>query len=290
MNAFAKLNLFLHVEPVRDDGYHPLQSWVAFAGYGDALHIEAGEKIGLAIIGPFAEGLRQDREENIILRAAHALQRWAVGRGYAPMGATITLTKNLPIASGIGGGSADAAATLRALVWHWDLDIEESILMQIGLGLGADVPVCLYGATAWMEGVGEQISPGPSVLPLPLVLVNPGRAVSTAQVFKAFDGRGVSTPPVTPDQRPTDFSDTAALIRFLGATRNDLEEVAAGLVPEIAMVLAALKSSGATFVRMSGSGATCFGLYDEAAQAEMAVNHIRATHEDWWVQQTTLTS
>ncbi len=290
MNALAKLNLFLHVQPVRDDGYHPLQSWVVFAGIGDALHVEAQKEIGLTITGPFAEGLMRDEGENIILRAAHALQKWAVERGGRPQGAAIALTKNLPLASGVGGGSADAAAALRELVRLWDLRIEEDALHQIGLALGADVPVCLHGASAWMEGVGEKISPGPAVPALPLVLVNPGCAVATRTIFQAFYARGASTPLLAPDRYPSAFSDSAALIRFLKTTRNDLQDAALAMVPEIGDVLEALRSSGAMFARMSGSGATCFGLYGEAAEAEAAAQDLRATHEGWWSQNTALTS
>jgi len=288
MNAPAKLNLFLHVQKERGDGYHPLQSLVAFAGCGDVVAVEAQPGIDLKITGPFAGGLNADVRENIILRAARALHHHAAVRGSTPGGAAITLTKNLPLASGIGGGSADAAATLRELSRLWGVDIDAVSLARMALKLGADVPVCLYGHSAWMEGIGEKIAPGPALPPVPLVLVNPGRSVSTAEIFATFDAKGVSTPSVAPGDKPDAFPDKSALMRFLKCTRNDLEKIALTLVPEIGHVLAAFNESGALFARMSGSGATCFGFYETAKHAEKAVNLLRATHSDWWIQQTSL--
>lgn len=261
--APAKLNLALHVTGRRADGYHLLDSLVAFAGVGDVVALEAGP-LSLRIEGPFAAGLPVS-EDNLCLRAARL----------AGADAAITLTKNLPVASGIGGGSADAAAVLRGLAQMGQA------LPSRTERLGADVPVCLASGPARMQGGGEIVTPLPPLPAIPLVLVNPGVAVSTAQVFAAMDRRdnpGLSTIPT--------FEGLAALTAWLAGTRNDLEAPAMTLAPVIGQVLRALRATGAAFARMSGSGATCFGLYDSPDRARIAANALK--QHGWWAVATEL--
>lgn len=255
--AAAKINLFLHVGERRDDGYHPLQSLAVFAEAGDELEFHPSGELSLSVQGPFAGGLTGEGD-NLILRAARALN--ATSR--------IMLTKNLPVASGIGGGSADAAATLRALS-----DGESSVL-AIAAALGSDVPVCVLSKPAWMEGRGEILTPIAQVPRLPMLLVNPGVAVPTAAVFRALK-----------DRRGTAMTIPKAIdLDFLRTTANDLQVPALSLQPIIADVLDEIAvQPGALFVRMSGSGATCFGLFDTAEWLNAATNKIAMAHPNWWV-------
>lgn len=256
-DAPAKLNLALHVTGRRGDGYHLLDSLVAFAGAGDRVVLHPGP-LSLQIGGPFSGALTVD-DDNLCLRAA----RLAGGA------ARITLTKNLPVASGIGGGSADAAAVLRGMarMGHALPDAPER--------LGADVPVCIASAPARMQGIGEIVTPLPPLPTVPLVLVNPGVAVATPQVFAAMECR--DNPPLPPIPR---FADLAALIVWLSVTRNDLQAPAQRIAPVIGTVLKALTATGAAFARMSGSGATCFGLYPTAQAAQIAANALK--QHGWW--------
>lgn len=255
--APAKLNLTLHVTGRRADGYHLLDSLVVFLEVGDVVTVADGP-LSLAVSGPFAEGLAGD-PDNLCLRAARL-----AGRDVA-----ILLEKNLPVASGIGGGSADAAAVLRALdASHVDSQT-----------LGADVPVCLAGRPTRMQGSGEILTPLPPLPPLQVVLVNPRVALSTPAVFRALDRRDN---PSMPDTLP-DFPDTQTLIDFVATCRNDLQAPAIALLPQIADCLSALESAGAALARMSGSGATCFGLFAEASLAQAARDRIAATQPGWWV-------
>lgn len=255
--AAAKLNLTLHVTGRRADGYHLLDSLVVFLDIGDRVTVAPGP-LSLTITGPFAEGLDAG-PENLCLRAARLAGREAA----------ITLEKNLPVASGIGGGSADAAAVLRAL----------DARPARPEALGADVPVCLASRPMRMRGLGEILAPLPPLPALHLVLVNPGVALSTPQVYGALTRRDN---PAMPERLP-DFADSAALIRFVAACRNDLQDPALALMPGIADCLAALRDNGAQLARVSGSGATCFGLYADAAQAQAARDRIAAARPGWWV-------
>lgn len=260
--APAKVNLALHVTGRRDDGYHLLDSLVAFAGVGDRVTLRADTGLSLVIGGPRAADLPSG-DDNLVLRAARAM-------GGA---AAITLEKVLPVASGIGGGSADAAATLRALA-----RLGRGLPADGGLSLGADVPVCLRGRAARMTGVGEHLAP----LSLPrgwLVLVNPGVALSTPAVFRAMARRDLAPLPATLPHWP----DAGALAGFLAGTRNDLEVPAITLAPVIAAVRAALQAQpDCLLARMSGSGATCFGLFAEEAAARAAADGIGARAPGWW--------
>lgn len=273
VEARAKINLYLHVVGRRADGYHLLDSLAVFAGIGDTIEAAPADTLALSIDGPFAHGLGNG-EDNLVLRAAHALAA-ASGR---PAAARIRLTKRLPLASGIGGGSADAAATLHALARLWQLDLEPAALAAVGLGLGADVPVCLHGRSAFFAGIGEIVTPAPALPPAWLVLANPGIALPTPQVFKARSG-GFSEPGRF-EAGPVDATELAAVLKLRG---NDLTEAAVQLAPVIGTVLAELEAlPGALLTRMSGSGATCFALFAEQAAARAAAAGLRARQPGWW--------
>lgn len=276
VHAAAKINLFLNVTGRREDGYHELDSLVGFTAIGDRLTVDACEKITFSIDGPFGQGLPLN-DDNLVLAAAWLLAEEAGYQG----GAAITLQKNLPVSSGIGGGSADAAATLQALNRLWGVGVSREMLAKIGLRLGADVPVCLRSKTARMSGIGEIIRPMEPLPPLGVLLVNPGAAVSTPQVFKARKGSFSS---------PVDGSiprDGKGLCEFLALQQNDLEVPAIELAPEIATVLQTLSGlEGCRLSRLSGSGATCFGLFDDEAAAAAARDAVSASDTDWWTQAT----
>jgi 4-diphosphocytidyl-2-C-methyl-D-erythritol kinase len=270
--APAKLNLYLHILGRRDDGYHVLDSLVAFAEVGDMLHAAPADDLSLSLTGPFAPALAGETD-NLVLRAARAL---ATACEIAPR-ARITLDKQLPVASGIGGGSADAAATLRALSRLWGVAPDPAALARIALSLGADVPVCLASRPVRMGGIGERLELAPALPACGVVLVNPGVAVPTAAVFRARTG-GFSSPA----ELPARWDDAAVMAAELRRLRNDLEPPARQLAPVIAVVLDALAAQpGCLLARMSGSGATCFGMFcDAAAAARVTRNLVR---EGWWV-------
>jgi 4-diphosphocytidyl-2-C-methyl-D-erythritol kinase len=274
--AWAKINLTLHVTGRRDDGYHELDSLIVFAGLGDGLEIAPGPQISLDIAGPFAPDLRAAESENLVVAAARALAT----RYDIEAGAQIRLDKQLPVAAGLGGGSADAAAALHGLVDLWGLDAPAAELYALAASLGADVPVCLVGRPSFVAGIGERIAP---VLAQPVawfVLANPGVPLSTAAVFAARQG-GFSAPARWHEP----ISELRAWVARLAACRNDLEAPALGLVPEIREVLATLRdTAGCMLARMSGSGATCYGLYALEAAANAAARRIAATRPGWWVR------
>lgn len=267
--APAKLNLALHVTGQRADGYHLLDSLVVFAGVGDRVTAAAADALSLAVTGPQA-GAVPPGEDNLVLRAARAILP-------PGQGARITLDKTLPVASGIGGGSADAAAALRALAGLHGLALPDAAAV---LRLGADVPVCLAGRSCRMQGVGEWITPLARALPpVWVVLANPGVAVATPDVFRALARR--DNPPL-PDTIPA-FPDAAALSAFLAAQRNDLEAPARAVAPVIGQVLAALAAQpGALIARMSGSGATCLALFGSEPPATAAAAALSRAHPGWW--------
>ncbi|HYG86001.1 MAG TPA: 4-(cytidine 5'-diphospho)-2-C-methyl-D-erythritol kinase [Azospirillum sp.] len=276
--APAKLNLYLHVLGRRADGYHELDSLIAFAGVGDRLTVTpAAGGPHLEITGPFSAPLRaEDPAGNLVTRAALALAE-RLGR---PPAVRIALEKNLPVASGIGGGSADAAACLRALARLWDMPADHPDLYAVGLRLGADVPVCIKGRPAYFGGIGDRLDLAPALPDTHVVLVNPGVPVPTPAVFKARQG-GFS-PAARFDHAPADAAELAALLR---QRRNDLTEAALTVAPVIAEVLAAIDATpGCLLARLSGSGATGFGLYATATEAEIAAAHLTAEHPGWWVR------
>jgi 4-diphosphocytidyl-2-C-methyl-D-erythritol kinase len=268
--AAAKVNLYLRVTGRRADGYHLLDSLAVFAGAGDVILAAPADGVGLTVTGPEAGALAAE-PDNLVLRAARALAELTGVRE----GAAITLTKNLPVASGIGGGSADAAATLRALNALWRTGLDAAALRDIAARLGADVPVCVESRPMRMQGIGEVLSPAPGLPEFGLLLVNPRVALPTPAVFGARAG-GFSPPATLPAHLP-DAAGLAAWLRPLG---NDLETAAIGLCPAVAEVLAAIAAQPACLLaRMSGSGATCFGLFRDAAAAEAAA---RALPAAWW--------
>lgn len=269
--APAKVNLHLHVVGRRMDGYHLLDSLVVFAGIGDRLVVSPNSDLSLSIAGPFAAELDSE-SDNLVLRAARAL---ATRAGIEPAG-RLVLEKNLPVASGIGGGSADAAAALRLLCRFWKLD--PGILTGVGSSLGADVPVCVAGRPMLMSVIGDVLTPVPKLPNLGIMLVNPGVAVSTPAVFRTRSGPFSDAAHVSSHG----WAQPADLIAALLTTRNDLEPAARRLVPAIDVVLEAIETApGCLMARMSGSGATCFGLFQTPAAAMTAARTI--VHDGWWV-------
>lgn len=269
--APAKLNLALHVRARRTDGYHELETLFAFVTDGDTVTITPAERDGFAITGPFAAGLSGEGD-NLVTRARDAF-RASFGPGDA---LAIVLDKHLPVASGIGGGSADAAATLRGMARLHGVALDDPALMAIADRLGSDVPACLVGRTMIGRGRGERLTPIDAPK-LPVLLVNPGVAVSTAQVFAGWD---------RVDRGPMGEGDTLSIAL---AGRNDLESPARALAPAIDDVLAALRAvPGVRLARMSGSGATCFALFDDSAARAEAAATIRAAQPGWWCLETAL--
>ena len=273
--APAKVNLYLHVTGRRPDGYHVLDSLVAFAEVGDTITATFEDQLSLSIEGPFARAIPAG-PENLVLRAADCL-RQAVGR--PELGARMALRKILPVAAGIGGGSADAAAVLRLLHDLWALDLPHETQHALAARVGADVPVCLAGQPSRVSGIGEGLTPAPALPSLWLVLVNPGVPLSTASVFAGIRRFNRPAPPM-----PRRIPDLNALVGFLSHQRNDLEPLACGLAPVIGDALASLRTAPeCRLARMSGSGATCFGLFSGRHVAEAAAQRISHGAPDWWV-------
>ena len=272
--APAKVNLYLHLIGQRRDGYHLLDSLVAFADMGDRITVAPATTLSLKVSGPEAAGLVNLGHKNLVLRAARLLgDHTGTFRG-----AALYLEKNLPIAAGIGGGSSDAAAALRVLTVLWHLSISEEALRCLGARLGSDVPACLYGHAAWVGGIGERIAPAPNLANAGVLLANPRKELPTAAVFAARKG------PFSAGGRFAPMPDDAKeLARALVPLRNDLTGAAIELVPEIGAVLARLERlPGALIARMSGSGATCFALFPDRGAAEEALTVLAAAEPDWW--------
>lgn len=268
--AYAKINLALHVRRRREDGYHDIETLFAFAQHGDQLQASLSDTLGLTIDGPFTSGLSAD-DDNLVMQAANRLRaHFSITNG-----ASIRLTKNLPIASGIGGGSADAAAAARLLNRLWDIHASEQELADILAPLGADIPACVFSRTSFGSGTGTalELRDDSNVPARHLLLVNPLQSVSTSAIFKAWDGQ---------DKGPVARRDIwqAAL-----SGRNDLEPIAAAICPAITDILDVLARAYPTMVRMSGSGATCFALFAEAKDLETAKAHLDPR---WWSMGTEL--
>jgi len=281
--APAKVNLSLQIQGRRKDGYHELVSLVVFATVGDQLSArKTSSGLNLEVVGANAQALRdevQHLDDNILIQAARALQR-EVG---ADHGADLSLEKNLPVAAGIGGGSADAAAALRLLCSLWDLTIAPKQLAKIALRLGADVPVCLAGHATVMSGVGEVLSSKVSLPNLPCVLINPRVSVPTGKVFAKLNAPLLAQE--DPIICPTDFGSLDSLCRWLESHPNDLEKPAREIEPIISDVLTLLSHVGAPrLTRMSGSGATCFGLYETQKNADQAAAAMKAQQPNWWIE------
>ncbi len=277
--APAKINLALHVIGQRSDGYHLLDMLVTFAAFGDRVAVAPADADAFTLSGRFAAALSDDPEtDNLVLKARDRL-RAALGARCIPAPPVhLHLEKNLPIASGIGGGSADAAATLRVLLRHWNAGIEADALGALALGLGADVPMCLASRPLVARGIGEEIEPRADLPAYAMVLVNPLLGVSTPEIFRRLKDK--DNPPL---KVPKPGTGGPCWLAALKAMRNDLEAPAAGLCPPIEAVRQALAATGPLLVRMSGSGATCFGLYEDMEAAAHAARTIEAGHPGWFV-------
>lgn len=276
--AWAKINLALHVTGQRNDGYHLIDSLVTFADFGDALFLSSEHEDRLSIDGEFGNALSADGD-NLISRARDHLRQQAQGAGHAAPPVSIHLLKNLPVASGIGGGSADAAACLRGLMRLWDLP--EHILepSDMAASLGADIPMCMLSKPLVARGIGENTEKADWMPALPVVLVNPLMPIATPEVFAALAKKDNAPMTLEPP-----FGGTNDLISMLRNTRNDLEAPAQALAPVIGEVMAALDECEPQFRRMSGSGATCFAIFDTEDTARLAGEALRDTYPGWWVR------
>lgn len=270
----AKVNLALHVVGRRADGYHLLDTLVVFPDIGDVLTAEVADDLFLAVDGPEAEALRTTApDDNLVMRAARGLRSIA-GSG---AGARLTLTKQLPVASGIGGGSADAAAAIRLLCRLWGIDPASDAVASVARGLGADVPMCLAQRALRASGIGQDLVLLPEPPTLGILLVNPRVPVATPAVFKALERRDHPALAVVPDR-------SEAYLDAIVAGRNDLQAAAVAVAPEIRAVLSALaRMDDVITVRMSGSGATCFGLFPDRSAAERAAALLAAVQPRWWI-------
>jgi 4-diphosphocytidyl-2-C-methyl-D-erythritol kinase len=269
--APAKVNLSLRIAGRRADGYHELESLVAFADIGDELRLMPGEAASLSVSGPFAaaSGAAND---NLVLKAARAAG--------LPAGA-FSLDKQLPVAAGLGGGSSDAAAALRLVARRNGIAVDDPRILAAARATGADVPVCLDRKPRVMRGIGEVLSDPVTLPTLPAVLVNPGLAVPTASVFAAFRPEDATAPPIGEVPVGAD-----ALLRWLASRGNDLTAAAIRVAPAVGTVLDVLSAQpGCRLSRMSGSGATCFGLFDSAAAATAAAETLGGTKRNWWIYQ-----
>jgi len=269
--AYAKINLALHVRERTPDGYHRIETLFAFAADGDRLSVESSDTLTLTVTGPFANQLGPS-SGNLVIRAAEALRN----RFDVTAGASLHLDKSLPVASGIGGGSADAAAALRLLARWWELPASEGDLLDIAAGLGADVPACVGSRSCRGEGRGDILvsQDGSGLAGMPLLLVNPGIKLSTAEVFAAWDGVDGGALPI------------ASPLATALEGRNDLEQAACAIVPDVTDVLSSF--DGAVLSRMSGSGATCFALFGDLDERDTCARSIAAAQPGWWQLVTAL--
>ena len=280
--APAKVNLFLHVGPLDANGYHPLVSLVAFADVGDRISVAPSDRLSLTVTGPFGAGL-EGEGDNLVLRAVRAL---ATAAGLPEPGLAFTLDKRLPIAAGLGGGSSDAGAALKLARDALGLSMSDEALADVAATVGADGPMCLHARAAWAEGRGDLLTFEPRLPPLPAVLINPGVPSPTGAVYRGYD----AVPPALADRPapPADWS-LPTVLNWLSAQRNDLQPPALSLQPAIARALdAAADLSGVRLVRMSGSGATVFALFDTPAAAQAAAKHLSEQRSGLWVYPTVL--
>ena len=282
--APAKINLALHVTGQRDDGYHLLETVVTFSNAGDVVTVETAAEDGFSMSGRFSQGLSreaQGSDGNLVLRARDALREALADEGLSAPPVAIHLEKNLPVASGIGGGSADAAATLRALLRHWHAAPAAATLDRLALKLGADIPMCMVGKPLMASGVGENIALLPGMPSFHCIIANPLQPVSTPQVFQRLTEK--NNPSIGP--LPA-LSSKANWLSWLGSLRNDLEPPARLVQSRIAELSGLMKDTGAALVRMSGSGASCFALYENEAQASESLEKLTVTRPQWFFMQT----
>lgn len=280
--APAKVNLFLHVGPVDAEGYHPLASLVAFADVGDVVTVARAERSSLTVTGRFGSALAGEGD-NLISRALRALEQ-VVGADMPPL--AVVLDKRLPVAAGLGGGSSDVGAALKAARELLTLDLSDAALAEIAATTGADGAMCLHARAAWAEGRGEVLSFEPRLPPLHALLVNPGAPSPTGAVYHAYDAG-----PTAHADRPAPAADwsAATVIDWLAHQRNDLQAPAVALQPAIAEALQAVAAlAEVRLTRMSGSGATVFGLFDSMAQAQAAGEALAQARPGWWIMPTTL--
>lgn len=282
--APAKVNLALHVTGQRPDGYHLLDMLVTFTEHGDRLGFSAAERDELRLSGPFSAHLIAEAHagDNLVLKARDLLREAAKAVGLDAPPVHIHLEKNLPIASGIGGGSADAAAALRGLLRLWQLPLAQDSIDAVALKLGADVPMCLIRRPLFASGIGESIELLPHFPSLSMVLGNPLVGVSTPDVFRRLATK--ENPPLSRSLLET--GDRLQLIAATKALRNDLEPPARTIRAEIAILSDMLEQQGALLTRMSGSGATCFGLFGDRAQAAAAAAALHRMKPDWYFRAT----
>jgi 4-diphosphocytidyl-2-C-methyl-D-erythritol kinase len=278
--APAKINLTLHVVGRREDGYHELESLVAFSRSGDSLSLMPGEALTLRVGGPMAEA-SGDPEKNLVLKAVHNLAERIEG---LKLGA-LSLTKNLPVAAGIGGGSSDAAAALRLLARANGLAQDDPRLLDAAQATGADVPVCLAARARMMTGIGERLGPVLRLPPLPILIVNPRQPLETKAVFAKMKIAAGARADFGPHPQITSGLSYEALLAALRKGRNDMEDAACVFAPVVVDVLAILGAApGCRLVRMSGSGATCFGIFANCRAVARAKKAILDAHPDWWVK------
>jgi 4-diphosphocytidyl-2-C-methyl-D-erythritol kinase len=284
INAPAKVNLALHVTGRREDGYHLLETVVTFSETGDVVTVDAAPEDSFSMSGRFSQGLSREAggsDGNLVLRARDALREAMAEEGLRAPPVAIHLEKNLPVASGIGGGSADAAATLRALLRHWHASPAASTLDRLSLKLGADIPMCMTGRPLMASGIGENIALLPGMPPFHCIIANPLQPVSTPQVFQGLAKK--DNPPMGALPAMTGAGDWLA---WLAGLRNDLEPPARLLQSRIAELSGLMKDTGAALVRMSGSGASCFALYETEAQASESIERLTSARPQWFFMQT----
>ncbi|MEJ1118294.1 4-(cytidine 5'-diphospho)-2-C-methyl-D-erythritol kinase [Phyllobacterium sp. CCNWLW109] len=277
MIAPAKINLALHITGQRNDGYHLLDTLVVFAGYGDRISIARSSADSFRITGPYGHSLPADAS-NLVLKARDRLRAEFPDQAFP---VSIELEKHLPIASGVGGGSSDAASTLKALVSLWNINIDPVDLNNIGLAMGADLPMCLHGRPLIARGIGEELEAVTAIPRLPMVLVNNGAAVSTPQVFGALKKRNNPGLPNLPR-----FGSVNDVCAYLEQTDNHLYAATVELLPIIGDTMDALYSTSPRLARMSGSGATCFAIYDTDEAASAAASLISNAYPLWFVVKT----
>jgi 4-diphosphocytidyl-2-C-methyl-D-erythritol kinase len=283
-HAPAKINLALHVTGQRDDGYHMLDSLVVFSRFGDQISGYISDENGFVMTGPFAaEFDHSDHSDNLIIKARNALADYANQKGLSISPVHLTCEKNIPIASGLGGGSADAAATLRLLIDLWKLDIPSSDLSDMAIKLGADVPMCLLSNPLIARGIGEDITAINIGADCHMIIANPLVAVSTPQVFDQLKSKHNSALTCA-----LDITQQAQLIDILANARNDLEVPAKILLPEIQICIDALLKTKPLFARMSGSGASCFALYHDQDQMDFALKTLQQNLPNWFFTATEL--
>jgi 4-diphosphocytidyl-2-C-methyl-D-erythritol kinase len=280
--APAKVNLTLHIKGKRSDGYHELESLVVFADVCDELVFTPASEDRLSLEGPFA-GLVDG--ENLVLKAKRAVASWL---GVAING-DFRLKKNIPVAAGLGGGSSDAAAAIRALLKVHHRAEDAKTFIKQSATIGADVPVCLQNSAAWMCGLGERVTPVSGLTPLPAILVNPRIKVSTAAVFKTLNAKPLQSDEAGPPPVFPGWKDPEEAAAWLNGGRNDLEAPAIALEPAVETVLGTIRDlKGCLLSRLSGSGPTCFGIFSSQDAAARAASEIARSYPNWWVQATTL--